>query len=944
MTNHGMIRGNFVRLAVILMLCSRMTAAQGRATLHGQVTDQLGGVIAGVSVTLVSDAGKEQVAGTDGQGVYRFGRLTPGTYRLRAVHRGFATYERASLSLTEGYAEPVDFKLVPTTDNQESTISGNGLVRAPVSSKDTLSDKADFLAAALRSLAGPAAGPAGAEIRIDAFTSGVPIRSDKQAIREIVINRNPFSAENDRIGYLRSEALTKPGTGSIHGGADLNFSDNALNSRNPFADMRPSTQRRTYAGNVSGPLASNKASFFLSANRRALDEHAVINATVLDDALNVTNLRQVAPTPERYLLLNTRLDVRLNENNTLGASYVYDWYNQPNAGLGGLRVPSRAERHTGYAQQFTLTETSVLSPRAVNEARLQYFQLERNTNSDPASGSFTVFGAFIGGGSDDRRVSYVQRGFELHDYTTITTGRHSLRFGGRLRAAWISDFSDVAGLHIFSGRVAPELDQQNRIVFEADGQPKLTFVNSIEIYRRTLLFQRLGLPPSQIRAMGGGAAQFIIPIGNPLTGLTQMDFGGFIQDDLKLRPDFALSVGLRYQNQTNAHGNLNFAPRAAFAWTPWARSTGQPRTVIRGGAGIFYDWVQAGTTLSINRLNGINQKQFHVTDPTALDLFPNAPSSAFLESLPQTIWRKAPDFGQPYIMQSSISIEQSLPHRIVLTASYLYARGFHRHHARNINTPLPGSGVRPFGNSDNIFEFESDGIYKHRVFIVNASARPNPRLTLSASYALGYRYSDTDGSHPANPYDLRADYGRAASDLRHRFILNGTINMPRGINLHPVVQAQSGPPFDITTGIDHNNDTRYFDRPAFATDLSKPSVIITPFGAFDVSPDPGDRIIPRNFGQNPGYFSINLRLGKTFVIGGEARASATSQPNSQVGQRSYRLTVALDAVNLLNRTNAGGLIEMLSSPQFGMPNRLRHIGQSSPSSNRSLNLVMSFNF
>ena len=251
MSNTNAIR-DFVRLAAILMLCFASAAAQGAATLRGQITDQLGAVITGASVTLINEAGEEQVTKTDERGVYRFSNLRPGTYRLQAIHRGFAADQQKDVTLTDGQMRIIDLKLAAAIENQRLTVQVDQALNDPGSNKnatsikgkdlDALPDDTDALVGALEALAGPAAGPEGAEISLDGFTSAAPIRPDKQSIREIAINRNPFSAENDRIGFARIDIFTKPGTGKIHGGLDFNFSDDILNSRNPSqsSSHRPS--------------------------------------------------------------------------------------------------------------------------------------------------------------------------------------------------------------------------------------------------------------------------------------------------------------------------------------------------------------------------------------------------------------------------------------------------------------------------------------------------------------------------------------------------------------------------------------------------------------------------------------------------------------------------------------------------------------------------------
>ena len=143
-------------------------------------------------------------------------------------------------------------------------------------------DDPDELAAALQALAGPSVGPNGGQIFIDGFSGGnLP---SKDSIREIRINQNPFSAENDQPSG-RIDILTRPGTDKFRGGTSFNFNDESFNSRNPFAtnsSKRTPFQFRQYSVNLSGPLIKRKASYFLDFNRNETDDNELVNATVLD--------------------------------------------------------------------------------------------------------------------------------------------------------------------------------------------------------------------------------------------------------------------------------------------------------------------------------------------------------------------------------------------------------------------------------------------------------------------------------------------------------------------------------------------------------------------------------------------------------------------------------------------------------------------------------------
>ena len=142
---------------------------------------------------------------------------------------------------------------------------------------DALSDDPDELSNELTALAGPAAGPSGGQIYIDGFTGGeLP---PKSAIRAIIINQNPFSAQYDTPGYGRVEILTKPGTDKLHGQLFLNSSASVFNTANPFALNQPPYHTLQYDGNVSGALGK-RASFFFNFDRRNIQNNSIVNANV----------------------------------------------------------------------------------------------------------------------------------------------------------------------------------------------------------------------------------------------------------------------------------------------------------------------------------------------------------------------------------------------------------------------------------------------------------------------------------------------------------------------------------------------------------------------------------------------------------------------------------------------------------------------------------------
>lgn len=975
------------KLLLVLAFCAcTVMGQQSNGTLRGQVFDELGGTIVGASVVVVNAAGVEKTTTTNAEGNFVIGGLAPGKYSLRINGTGFAPFENPDVAVLVGRNEPLHVTLKVTIEQQKVTVNSDsgGLNTEPDSNTgavvlkgadiEALPDDPDDLEAALQALAGPSAGPNGGQIFIDGFTGGrLP---PKASIREIRINSNPFSAEYDRMGFGRIEILTRPGTDRFRGSASFNFNDNSFNSRNPFAPDRPAYQSRQYGGNLSGPIAKKKASFFVDFEKRDINDIALINATVLDANLIPTPFVESFPTPTRRTTFSPRLDYQLNANNTLVGRYSYT-HSSRLTGVGGYSLDSRAYENRNTEQTVQLTETAVINKKIVNETRFQFEHQVSGSTANNKIPTINVSDSFTGSGSQVGLAANRENHFELTNNTSLTQGNHALKFGARVRHVSISDFSPAN----FGG--------------------SWTFT-SIQGYRVTLQGLQQGLTPTQIRALGGGARQFSIATGTPEVAVGQFDFGGFAQDDWKVRPNLTVNLGLRYENQDNISSNLNFAPRVGFAWSPAGQ---KPKTVVRGGFGVFYDRVSENLTLTANRENGTTQQQFLATDTipsnlAVLDSFSvqpytdpanvvaSVPSIASLTAAatPISIYQLANNIRAPYTMQSVISVEHQLPRNFKITGSYINARTLHLLRSRAVNAPLPGdprlaqTNVRPLPTINNYFEYDSSGHFNQNQFIVSLNAPLTRTSSLNAFYVLTKSNSDTDGvgTFPTNSYDLSNEYSRSSLDVRHRFVLFGNFRAPWGISLNPFVIVSSGRPFNITIGRnDLNGDTLFTERPAFADGQTPtcPSGVNpltcdlrhTAWGDFDVRPKPGQTIIPRNFGSGPGSLSTNLRVSKTFGFGKETAPAGQGGRRGQEGQggggrsggiamggmggggprgggggggggprgggggggggfgggetgRRYNLTLSLNFQNILNHPNFANPVGNLSSPFFGQPN------------------------
>src|SRR5579863_2667493 len=955
-----------MKLASLLFLVLAGSLMAQTATLRGVVTDETGAVIPSAQVTASGPNGARS-ATTGNDGSYALAGLPPGDYTVEASASGLVLPEPVRVTLSAGVrALNLQMKVAATRQEitvQESDATVNtdaannaSAVTIKGSDLDALSDDPEDLQSDLQALAGPSAGPSGGQIFIDGFSGGqLP---PKESIREIRINQNPFSPEYDKIGLGRIEILTKPGTDKLRGAFSYNYMGDFWNSRNPYAAQKAPLKLNEFRANLSGPL-NPRTSFTVDVSREAIDNGSIVSAVTLNpQSLAVTPFTAVPVTPQRRNLVSPRLDYQLGANNTLTVRYLYSQSDIRDAGIGSFDLLSRAYHLPSTNQTLQATDTAVFGT-SVNETRFQYGRYALEIIPNLQSPTIQVLGSFNGGGAQTGHAFNTQNSYELQNYTTMIHGDHTVKFGVRARLLYIDSVSpqNYNGAFTFGGGEAPVLDANNQPVLGASGQPVITEIQSIESYRRTLLFGQLGYTPQQIRALGGGATQFSISTGIPEISGNQTDVGAFFGDDWKVRPNFTLNLGMRYEAQANIHDWRDWAPRIGLAWAPGGSGKKQPKTVLRAGFGMFYDRFALGNTLLARRFNGIVQQQYVVTNP---DFFPVIPAISALSALQttQVTQRVDSNLRAPYTLQSAFTVERQLPGGSTLAVTYTGSRGIHMLRSLDINAPLPGtydpsvrgSGVFPLGNSDPLLLMTSSGVYNQHQVTVNVNARVNKNITLTGAYAWNQARSNTDGlgTYPANPYDFAGEYGPAATDIRHTVNINGTINTKWDIRLSPFLNIQSGAPFDITTGSDLYGTTLFNARPGIATNPDKPGLIPTPYGLLDPNPGPGETLLPRNYGRGPGQMMVNLRVAKTFGFGTERKSAQPGGLFAAPSERRYSLIVALSVRNILNHTNPGPIIGNITSPLFGGANQMaggvNGEGFSENANNRRLEMQTRFTF
>ena len=396
-----------------------------------------------------------------------------------------------------------------------------------------------------------------------------------------------------------------------------------------------------------------------------------------------------------------------------------------------------------------------------------------------------------------------------------------------------------------------------------------------------------------------------VGLGDPAYDVVNPIISTYIQDDWTVTPKLTLNLGLRYDVEIGALKDNswfrerlgeeprvrtdadNFAPRLGFAYD----LQGNGDTIIRGGAGLYYDQIFLDLTMEQQVLSGYRLLTVSIPDPDPDDPLQGRTFEDFLAGAgPLDVRPLSEGHTTPSTLQFSLGIARRVTEDIAFTADYVHIRGYNETNSRDTNLfydPETG-GARPvsiYGRPDDrfgrVWVFESSGHSQYDGLQVGFTKRYTNNFQIAASYILSRSYNTGVGAFdmPDNQFDMEAEYGPAANDQRHRLVVNWVYDLPLGFQLSGIFFTMSG--------------RRYPTE--------------SPYDSFGDLMTRGDRtlpdgtVLPKNDTVGDPTYKVDLRITKFFTI------------------KNLSIELIAEAFNLFNRTNFGNYGTMWGTSVYQQP-------------------------
>ena len=848
------------------------------ASLSGRVVDPAGALVDGAKVAArQTETNQTSEATTDAGGRYRFSYLHVGPYEITVRKPGFAeTPHKVQLTVGDAFDLPLTLS-VGTVQTEVEVAGVMEAARTEVATTIPLQQIADLPLSGRNyldvALFVPGVSPTNtAANQLFAETSAIPgqgisIGSQRNFSNSFIIDG--VSANDDAAGVAGTfigldtveelqvvtsggqaelgralggyvNLVTKSGGNTLHGDAYGYFRNSRFNAANALSNtVLPLTQAQ-YGASVSGPVVHDKTFYFVNFEARDLNQSGLAtisaaNVAAIDARLAAVNYPGPLISTGQYRNpvhnenLFAKVDHRFRDADQFSARYsLYHVDSINSRGAGGLSAPTASADLYDTDQTIAASNIAILSPRVVNETRMQF----TNSNltappSDPVGPAVSISGVASFGTLSGSPTARLNRLYEVSDNVSVQHGAHAIRFG--------VDF-----------------------LYNND---TITFPRTI---RGSYAFSSLANFLSGTYNSSGFTQTF----GVTQIHQTNPNVGFYAQDEYKVTPSLTLNLGIRYDLEylktiTTQTGNVS--PRAGFAWTPFASR----KTVVRGGYGLFYDGIplrplanallSAGNTTVVNNLQQLSIS----LSPTqaGAPVFPNILGSLTIPAgVLFNFSTMDPNLKNAYSEQGSLEIEQQLGKTATLSVGYQHVRGLHLIVSINQNVPScaavgTNNGCRPnpaFGN-DSQYSSAADSHYDgaHVSFVQRPVKWGYYRVSYTYSKALD-DVSEFFFSAPLNNFNIWQDYSRSDDDQRSRLAFEGTGHLTHGFQLTTSLTAYSPLPFNITTGSNTIQGT-----------AARPTVN----GAF----------ISRNAGEGFSILNLNVRLSRTFVLTERLRLQALAE-------------------------------------------------------------------
>jgi outer membrane receptor protein involved in Fe transport len=945
--------------ALMLCLASAVFAQQATSTLTGVVTDPSGAVISGATVTATNKATNlSRTVTTNGEGVYVISSLPVGEYEIEIKSQNFKNLKIVSVILNIGQTLSVDGQLeieganvtteligtLPLVDTQTSkvdqVIDTKEIENLPLNGRNFLelalltpgnSIAPNFDPTKTNTVVISSAGQLGrgGNVMIDGtdnnddVVGGALINISQDAVAEFQVATNRFSAEYGRSGSSVINVVTKSGTNNLRGSASFFERDKKLQGLPATFDRRnpaPPFDRQQYSFTLGAPIVKNKLFAFGAFEYRNQDGATLVG---IRDVPNRRISRGFALAPLNDSLFNSRIDYLANDKNQLNFRYSFEDVDASDSSKLDRAIGSASYLQNLQNRFHSLMAnwSSVISPKVINNFSFSVNNFDNIT--DPVSNGIQfTFPSILDGSSFRVPQGTKQNRLQFADALTAIAGNHTLKFGGEFQRV-----DSSISLGVF---------RQGRIEFVQDFAD-FDRNNDGQINDNDLLFAvtlRSGLPNQDLN----------------LPDVDNNYFAAFVQDDWRVHRNLTLNLGLRYEIDTNVKNvsglsntnplvasfyrgtrkadRNNFAPRVGFNLALL-----DDKLSIHGGYGIYYDRV----TLELVTLErGLDGRALPVqvragnalTAPNGQPIFldqngrfvPGAPTvanpfSGFI--LPGAgasgINIIDNDLQNPSVQQTNLGVQYEFAREYVFRADYLHNFGTNFIIGRNIgvvNNPV-------VGGPDRVVNLESSVKFFYDGLLLSMEKRFGNRFGFRAAYTLSkaFNYANDDqipfSNGPIDSNNLQLEFAPTPNDQRHRFTIAGTVEMPFGFKLSPILTLASGVPMDIILPSGQSRIPQ-LQRNAGGRLFKNVGELNTFLTSLNATLPANQRLplAPGNAKFNDNFSSLDLRLSKTFRFG-----------------ERFRLEPIVEVFNVFNTTNIlgvsnsnfSGFGNVLGTTNFGQP-------------------------